>query len=228
MLLAEDFATHYMHVAEPYIKQWGLLAVGGGILCETLLIAGFFVPGFAILITSGMMAAQGSLSPWQTIAAGIAGGFIGDQVAYAVGYLMGDRLLHNQPGALKKLGDAFTKKGGYILLWFHIVGPLRMVIPCVAGSLRFSFLRWLVLDTIGLVLWILFGFYLGWFTVGPLKRYGAIASYVIFGAVILLIVYTLWKIVELFIRREKPRDLLEDEAELAAESLARLEGSDET
>jgi undecaprenyl-diphosphatase len=212
----ENLVQDYIERAQPWIDQWGLLAVGFGILAETLLFAGVFIPGFSILVTAGLMSAEGLLNPWATLLTAFAGGFIGDQAAYALGRLMGDRLLARHRGVLAKLRYALTHEGGYILLWYHYVSPLRIVMPYVAGSLFYPRLRWVVLDSIGLALWICFGFGIGFVAMGPLKHFGDLGYYVIFGFIVLMIAFSCWRIIRMLIRKETVAEMFAEEAELAA------------
>src|SRR5688500_8877698 len=84
----------YVAKGSQWIAQYGVLAVGLGIFAETFLFVGLFIPGFAMLITAGLMCAQGDLSIPATLTSAMAGGLIGDGIAYAMGRIWGDRLLH--------------------------------------------------------------------------------------------------------------------------------------
>lgn len=217
----------YVEQGSHWIAQYGLLAVGMGIFAECFLLVGLFIPGFAMLITAGLMCAQGDLSIVGTLTAAMIGGFVGDVVAYVLGYQWGDRLLGRHKRSLDRLQRALSHQGGFILLWFHFIGPMRMVVPYLAGSLRFPPARWLLFNTVGLAVWVAFAFTLGYVAMGPLKRFGDLSYYVIFGAIIVMIVYTVWKVVEVLRRKETPAQAIGHEADLAEELEEKIEAIEE-
>jgi membrane protein DedA with SNARE-associated domain len=217
----ENLVQDYMQRAQPWIDNWGLWAIGAGILGETLLFAGVFIPGFSILVTAGLMSADGRLNPWATLVTALAGGVIGDQTAYLIGRLMGERLLARHRHALAKMRYALTHEGGYILLWYHYVSPLRIVMPYIAGSLRYPRLRWLLFDTLGLALWVAFGFGIGYVAHGPLKRFGDLGYVVVFGAILLMVLFSVWRLVKLLSGRLTAEQIFAEEAEMAGRVLER-------
>lgn len=219
----DEIAARFMEEAQPIIERWGLLAVGLGILSETLLFVGVFVPGFSLLVTAGMLAKQGALNPWAVYGVALAGGIIGDQTAYVIGRTMGGRLLRRHGKAMHRLRYALTHEGGYILLWYHYVAPLRIVIPYIAGSVNYPRGRWVVFDTIGLALWVGFAFSIGYVAMGPLMRFGNLGYYAVMVAVAAMFVYTGWKIYRLLRYRETPEDMVGEEAELGAGFVARVD-----
>ena len=225
-----DFGSHiqeYIERGTHYVSQWGVLAVGVGIFAETFLFVGLFIPGFAMLITAGLMCAQGELNSVWTISAAMLGGFVGDVIAYSLGYMWGDRLLRKHKSSLDRLHRAIDKEGGFILLWFHFIGPMRMVVPYMAGSLRFPPLRWLLFNTIGLAAWVAFAFTLGYVAMGPLQRFGNLSYYVIFGAIVVMLLYTVWKVVEILRRKETPAEAVGHEADVAEVMEEKLEALEE-
>jgi membrane protein DedA with SNARE-associated domain len=223
----EHLVSDYMHRAEPWIASYGLYAVGLGILGETLLFAGVFIPGFSILVAAGLLAARGDLNPWATILVAILGGIVGDQTAYTLGRLMGDRLLGRHVRAQQRLSYALTHEGGFILLWYHYVSPMRIVMPYLAGSLRYPRGRWLLFDSIGLTLWVFFGFGLGYVAMGPLKRFGDAGYYVIFAAIFGMMLFTIWRLARLLLRKESPADLFAQEVEQAGRAMKKSPQAEE-
>jgi len=225
-----SIGAHIVEYAEkfrPYVEHYGPLAVGLGIFGETFLFAGFFVTGFAALICAGFLGSQGSINQWAVLGAAFAGGVLGDQGAYLLGYFLGDRLLRRYERALSRLRRALVQDGGLILLWFHFLGPLRMVMPYIAGSLRFPRGRWLLMDTVGLALWLVFGYALGFFALGPLQRLGDWGYYVIFVILAGVVLYTIWRIVRLLTGADNAGDLIAAEAERAADAAEKGEAIEE-
>jgi membrane protein DedA with SNARE-associated domain len=72
----------------------------------------------------------------------------------------------------------------------------------------YSQARWLVFNSVGVAIWVCFGFALGYLAYGPLKRYGDIGYYVVFGIIAVMIVAAVVRLVRMFRRRQAPADEL--------------------
>ena len=110
-------------------------------LCEGIVGAGLIVPGATLLFIAGGLVGTGHLELWPSLAAAFAGAFIGDSISYVLGRCYGTRLrgawpLRRYPRALAR-GDAlFASHGGKALVIGRFVGPVRGIIPAIAGMMR--------------------------------------------------------------------------------------------
>ena len=197
-MLMDQVITEALEKGQPIIHQWGLLAIGGGILCETLFFAGLFIPGFSILVAAGFLAAEGTLNVWAAIGVAMLGGIMGDQTAYAIGRLTGDRFLKRRSRVTLRLREAIRREGTGVMLWYHFVSPMRAVMPYLAGSLAYPWSRWLVYDSLGLALWILCGFGFGYLAYSPFKHFGDAGFHAALTLVIGMIIFTVWRLVRMF------------------------------
>lgn len=109
------------------------------VLCaaESLAFVGLLVPGTALLIGVGGVAAAGAVPMPQLVAVAATGAILGDWVSYGLGK-RGAALFRGEGGVLKasylsRGTQFFTRHGGKSVFLARFVGPLRPVVPFVAG-----------------------------------------------------------------------------------------------
>ncbi len=130
-----------------------LLAFGEG-----LVVAGVVVPGATLLFLAGALVGSGYLDLWPSLTAAFAGAFLGDSVSFWLGRHFGDRLrgywpLSRFPGALAKGESFFYAHGGKSIFLGRFVGPVRGIIPAVAGMLAMPGRRFMVVNLVSALAW---------------------------------------------------------------------------
>lgn len=125
---------------------------------ECTVLLGLLVPGAWLLFGIGAMVSLGALPFGTTIALMTAGALVGDMLSYELGRRYGERLLRHRylaryPGLLEKGGAFFRRHGGKGVTVGHLFGPLRPVLPVMAGAYGFSRLRFLLAILPGASLW---------------------------------------------------------------------------
>jgi undecaprenyl-diphosphatase len=105
-----------------------------------LAIVGLVVPGAAFMIGTGIFVGLGALSFWPVFFAAILGAIVGDGVSYWLGHHYRDQLRHvwpfsRHPELLSRAEKFFHRHGGKSVVLARFVGPMRPVIPVVAGML---------------------------------------------------------------------------------------------
>lgn len=130
---------------------WLALAIFSTAFTESLAIAGIIVPGVAFLFTISVMAAQTGM-PLITVLiwAGL-GAIAGDVLSFAIGRLFQGRLtsvwpLSRYPEQISKAEGFFRQHGGKSVIIGRFVGPLRPVIPMIAGALLMPWRRFLAFN----------------------------------------------------------------------------------
>jgi membrane protein DedA with SNARE-associated domain len=196
-----EFVAHAVDKGQPFIEQWGLIAIGCSILCETLFFAGVLLPGFSIVAAAGYLAARGHLNAWAAIGSAMLGGLIGAQLAYLTGRLTGERFLRRRSRVVQRLRQAIQREGAAVILWYHHVSPMRAVLPYLAGSMGYPWQRWLTFDSLGLALWVGFAFGLGFIAQGPLEHLGPAGYYAVMGLVLAMLVFSIWRVTQIFCRK---------------------------
>jgi undecaprenyl-diphosphatase len=126
------FITHHPGLA------YGLIFLVS--LSESLALVGLLVPGTMIMFGVGAIVALGGLGLAPVLLLAMVGAMAGDGISYWLGRHYKERLaefwpfLHH-PEMLKKGEEFFHRHGGKSVLFGRFVGPIRPVIPIVAGML---------------------------------------------------------------------------------------------
>ncbi|HOO64799.1 MAG TPA: DedA family protein, partial [Synergistaceae bacterium] len=121
---------------------------------------GLLVPGTVIMFSVGTIVATGSLRLLPVLLMAMSGAVMGDGASYWLGHHYKDRLMHvwpfsRYPGMLKKGEEFFLRQGGKSVLFGRFVGPVRPVIPVVAGMLGMAPLRFSVVNILSAIGWAL-------------------------------------------------------------------------
>ena len=137
---------------------WSGLAVFLIAFSESLVIVGLIVPGVAMMFGVGTLVAMGALNLWLTLAWAFAGAVAGDGLSYWLGHHYHDRLremwpIRRYPALLARGEQFFRKHGGKSILFGRFVGPVRPVIPAVAGMLGMPPLRFVIVNVLSALAW---------------------------------------------------------------------------
>lgn len=120
--------------------EWAYAVVFFVAFSESLAVVGLFIPGALIMFGAGAIVAVGSLDLWATLGWAAAGAIAGDASSYWLGRHYRAEL-HNRwpfrryPALLEKGAAFFHRHGGMSIFLGRFVGPVRPVIPAVAGML---------------------------------------------------------------------------------------------
>lgn len=110
---------------------------------ESLLIVGLIVPGTLLMFGVGTLVGAGALDFWNTIIIAFFGAIAGDAVSFLIGKHYHDRVVkvwpfNKHPDYMEKGENFFKKHGGISILIGRFVGPVRPIIPAVAGMMGMS------------------------------------------------------------------------------------------
>lgn len=128
---------------------------------ESLCFASIVWPGWAILVGfSGALAAAGvapSVLMPMVIAAGV-GGTLGYALSYWIGIYFKDSIpkiwpFKNDPTLIPRGEEFFNKYGAWSVFLGHFVGPVRAVIPVVAGMFRMPQIPFQIANTTSAFIW---------------------------------------------------------------------------
>lgn len=138
--------------------HWGGLATFLIAFCESLAIIGLLVPGSVIMAAIGALVGANYLPLVDTILYAIAGALLGDVLSFWLGYHFHGGIreiwpLRSFPGLLKKGEIFFQKHGGKSVFLGRFAGPIRPVVPLIAGMLSMSPLRFLIASILSATLW---------------------------------------------------------------------------
>jgi membrane protein DedA with SNARE-associated domain len=177
---------------------WAGFAVFLISLSESLAIVGLVVPGVVMMTAIGAMMGGGVLPFWETLSWAILGAIAGDGISYWLGYRYHQQLrefwpFRQFPQLLIRGEKFFSQHGGKSIIFGRFVGPVRPMIPVIAGMMDMSPKRFLFFNVVSAIAWaplyslpgILIGASLG--TLSP-----EVARRIVF--LILMLLLVLWLI----------------------------------
>jgi len=139
----------------PAYAGWVVFSIS---LAESLAIIGVLVPGVIILFGAGTLIGAGILDFWTMCAWAIAGAIIGDGLSFWLGhhfeYLTARwRWFRLHPDHLQRGIDFFRKYGDLSIALGRFFGPIRAIVPLVAGLMRMSPKRFYVANVLSALVW---------------------------------------------------------------------------
>jgi membrane protein DedA with SNARE-associated domain/membrane-associated phospholipid phosphatase len=156
-----DLLADYVQPLTDWLQQnprWSLFIIFLISLSESLAIVGSIVPGSVIMTAVGILAGSGIIRVDLTLLAAILGAVVGDSLSYFLGYIYSDHLLeiwpfYKYPKWIQYGKDFFTAHGGKSVLIGRFIGPLRSIIPVIAGILHMKQWRFLVANILSAIGW---------------------------------------------------------------------------
>ncbi len=134
-------------------------ALVAAIACaESLAFIGMFVPGAVMMLGAGALIGVGALEFWTTLAWAVGGAIVGDGVSYWIGHryqasFMQLRFIRARPELMQRGAAFFQRYGGKSILLARFIGPLRPVVPVVAGALGMAPWRFYLFNTLSALTW---------------------------------------------------------------------------
>lgn len=125
---------------------------------ESLAIAGILVPGVAILFAVSVLAGKTGLPLMDGLIWAAVGAVAGDALSFWIGRRFQGRLhsvwpFRRYPTILNKGERFFLLHGGKSVVIGRFVGPIRPVIPLVAGALVMPWRRFLIFNVLSAIGW---------------------------------------------------------------------------
>lgn len=153
-----DLLQHYLGLAQPYLQQYGYLALFLGVFVESF---GIPAPGQSLVMAGALLGARGEMNMVAVLLLGGSAAILGDNCGYAIGRLGGRRLVERygrylgvHPRHLDRVERFFVRWGGGIVVVARFFEVLRQLNGIVAGIGRMPWWRFLCFNTIGAVLWV--------------------------------------------------------------------------
>jgi len=151
------WVTALVHWAGAHPELAGLLVAA--IACgESLAFIGLVIPGAVMMLGAGALIGVGALEFWRIFAWAVAGAIVGDGVSYWIGHRYRDqiarlRYLRNRPELLDRGRRFFQRHGGRSVLLARFVGPVRPVLPVVAGMMGMPPSRFYLYNSLSALAW---------------------------------------------------------------------------
>ncbi len=137
---------------------WAGAAVFLVALGESLLVVGLIVPGTVLMFGIGALVGSGALGLGETLLWAFLGAVAGDGLSFWIGHHFRDRIrgwwpFNRHPEMLAHGEAFFLRHGGKSIFIGRFVGPVRPIIPAVAGMMGMSPGKFLAINILSAALW---------------------------------------------------------------------------
>lgn len=127
-------------------------------LLECLALVGLILPGVVLMFGLAVIAGSNSLGLPTVLLLAWLGGLTGDFLSYALGYRLQNKvpqlpILRSHPQWLASAEIHFERYGVLSLLIGRFIGPLRPILPLVAGMLSMPFVRFTLVSLFAAAGW---------------------------------------------------------------------------
>ena len=145
-----DFVRQHQHWAAPVVL---LLAFG-----ESLAFISLLIPAWGALVAIGALIGSSGISFWPVLFAAALGAASGDWLSYWIGLKLEYRVQHIWPLSrhpeMIPRGEVFMKKWGVAGIFIgRFFGPLRAVVPLIAGIFEMPFWRFQIANVTSAFVW---------------------------------------------------------------------------
>ncbi|MDH5407624.1 MAG: VTT domain-containing protein [Gammaproteobacteria bacterium] len=145
-----DWLTHH--------SVWSGLIIFLIAFSESLALVGLIVPGALLMFAIGTLISTGHLPFVSTCLWAVAGAVIGDGTSYWLGNYYRDNLknlwpLSRHPQILDRGSEYFKQHGGKSIFLGRFIGPLRPIIPAIAGMNNMPIPRFMIVNIISGFAW---------------------------------------------------------------------------
>ncbi|MFM0196709.1 VTT domain-containing protein [Paraburkholderia strydomiana] len=153
----EQAYLHLLHQLAGH-PEWMLTVVFFAAFLESVAVIGTFVPGSTAMFLAGALTGTGSLSLGWVLAWAIVGAIAGDGLSFWLGSRYKKRIVKlwpfsRHPEVLEAGYRFFDKHGAKSVVLARFVGPLRAIVPVVAGMLGMSPVRFYGMNVLSALLW---------------------------------------------------------------------------
>ena len=139
------------------IERHGLALVFANVLLEQV---GLPIPAIPTLVVCGALAAEGRISAAAVLGLAFLACMIGDGLWFIAGRLYGRRVLRFLCGislspdtCVRQTQTQFERWGGVTLVAGKFIPGLSTVAPPLAGAMRYGWVRFVLLNGLGILIW---------------------------------------------------------------------------
>ena len=184
--LIDYFAAH---------AQLALAAIFLASFLEAVAVIGTIVPGSSVVFAGGVLIGLLVLDPWLAAAAAILGAIIGDGISYWLGHRYRDAIgsiwpLRKHPALLARGHAYFALHGGKSIFLGRFLGPVRAIVPVIAGMAGMSPAHFYAMNVLSAIVWAAAHLVPGALFGASLQLAGAMSSRLL--ALVALVIVSLW------------------------------------
>lgn len=141
------------------LLRWGgAVGIALIIFVETGMFFGFMLPGDSLLITAGILAAEGEIDLGMLITLSTVAAIVGDQVNYALGIRLGKSLVTRYPRFRTYLNRAqafYDRHGARTITLARFVPVIRTFAPAIAGAANMRYRTFIEYNVLGGIAWVI-------------------------------------------------------------------------
>ena len=143
-----------------HLGHWGYLVIFIVVTLECQAVLGLVMPGESLVLVGGFFAEQGQLDLGALIFVISIAAILGDSIGYELGRHLGRGWLlkHGERFGLRqermdRVDAFFVRHGGKAVFGSHFMHLLRALMPFVAGARRMRYLKFLLFNAVGCIVW---------------------------------------------------------------------------
>ena len=143
-----------------HLGHWGYLVIFIVVVLECQALLGLVMPGESLVLLGGFFAEQGLLNLGDLIFVISTAAILGDSIGYELGRHLGSGWLlkHGvrfglRQAHLDRVDGIFVCHGGKAVFGSHFLHLLRALMPFVAGVHRMRYLKFLLFNAAGCIVW---------------------------------------------------------------------------
>ncbi len=139
-------------------QQWLPIIIIMIAFVESLALAGVIIPGVLLLFGASAIAGSGALEIIPTLCCAFIGAVLGDATSFFLGKVFKQQIrdvwpFRNHSEWIDKGETFFARHGGKSIIIGRFIGPIRPIIPMIAGMLDMPSLRFIVINILSAVAW---------------------------------------------------------------------------
>jgi membrane protein DedA with SNARE-associated domain len=152
------FAQSLLGVIEEH-RDWAGPIIGALAFGESMVLLGLLLPATVVLAGAGVLVGLGVLDFWTLVLWGGPGAFLGDAVSFWLGRKCGPLVLglwpmNRRPDLIEQTRRFFLRHGGKSVFIGRFFGPLRAMVPLIAGMMGMGQLRFQIANATSALVWI--------------------------------------------------------------------------
>ncbi|MBP9722956.1 MAG: VTT domain-containing protein [Gammaproteobacteria bacterium] len=127
-------------------------------LAESLVVVGLIIPGLTIMLAIGTVIGAGYISLWPAMFASILGAVVGDGISYQIGRHFQQSIrnwyvFRKYPEIIIRCENFFARHGKKSVAIGRFAGPVRPMIPAIAGMMKMPPMQFYFVNIISAILW---------------------------------------------------------------------------
>ena len=174
-----------------------LVAVFAASFLESVALIGTVIPGSTIAFAGGMLVGLKALDPWAVAAVAVGGAVLGDGISYWLGHRYRDSIrmlwpIRQHPEIIARGEAYFARHGGKSVFFGRFLGPVRAIVPVIAGMTNMPASHFYVMNVLSAFGWAAVHLVPGALFGASLQLAGAVSARLV--ALIALVAVAVWLI----------------------------------